>query len=86
MKKMKVYAISTAVLCVVASLALLLSMLALNDIYHAEEPNLRGEWLAVRWTFGVFAVLILSAGLLASAYLRGPDRPKKSRSKRPSAI
>lgn len=72
MRKLRTYAVSTAVLCLLTALGMVASALALTDIFHAVEPDLQLEWQTVRWTFVSTALLIISAAMLARAGLSRP--------------
>lgn len=72
MGKLRSYAVSTAVLCLLTALGVVASALALMDIFHAAEPDLHLEWQTVRWTFVSMVLLIISAALLARAGLKQP--------------
>ncbi len=52
----------------------MLSHLALTDIYHGIELNLKSEWGIVRATFILMIGLIISVGMLAARTFRS-DSP-----------
>lgn len=52
---------------VLSFIFLMLSIPALNDIYHQNEPNLGAEWRIVR--FGVvFSIIFVGSGILSRVY------------------
>ena len=73
MEKTKVNAILTMVLSVIVLIGIVLSHLALTDIYHGIEPNLETEWWMVRITFILVGFLVLSAIVLAGNILRAGE-------------
>ena len=74
MEKDKVIAILILVLSGLVLIGVLLSHLALTDIYHGIEPNLETEWWIVRITFVLVVGLALSSGYLALRVVRGGNR------------
>ncbi|MBW8011919.1 MAG: hypothetical protein FVQ83_11880 [Chloroflexi bacterium] len=64
MKKIKVFANITAILCFFAMLGLLFSYLALTDIWHNTEPDLTGEWMMMQLNIYVEFILIASVLIL----------------------
>lgn len=69
MAKIKKYAVITLILSGLSILGLLLSHLALTDIYHGEE-NLVLEWSLLRITAIIFIVFIISTVLTLKQVLK----------------
>jgi DNA-binding CsgD family transcriptional regulator len=70
MKRTKVYAVLMLVLSFFILMGIVLSHLALTDIYHGIEPNLETEWWIVRITFSLAALLVISSAFLAPKIFR----------------
>ena len=65
MKKSKIYSIFTLLLSILVLAGVVLSHLALTDIYHGVDPNLDTEWWVVRVTF-VFVIVLAVASMVIS--------------------
>ena len=70
MEKTKVNAVFTMVLTIIALIGIVLSHLALTDIYHGIEPDLETEWWIVRITLIFVVGLVVSSAFLALKMLR----------------
>jgi hypothetical protein len=68
----KKYALLMLSICTLVVIGLLLSHLALTDIYRGVEPNLETEWWIVRITFILVLILVGSAITVAFRTLRKP--------------
>jgi hypothetical protein len=73
MKNSNVYSIFTLVLSVVVLIGIVLSHLALTDIYHGIEPNLDTEWWIVRVTFIFVFVLAVTSVVFSLKMFRRAD-------------
>ncbi len=65
MKGIKDTAIITLVLCLFVVIGIVVSHLALTDIYHGIESSLENEWWIVRITFIFVGLLVVSAAYLS---------------------
>ena len=70
MEKIKVNADLTMVLSVFVLIGIVLSHLALTDIYHGIELNLEPEWWIVRITFLLVMGLVVSSMFIALRIIR----------------
>lgn len=60
MKKQRILMTLTYVLACLTLFMLLFAHLALTDIFHNNESDLQMEWWAVRLTFGVIVMFVIS--------------------------
>ncbi len=68
MKKVKITALATVILGGISLIFLLLTMLALQDIFHGRQPSFVAEWNMVRVGFIVFW-LFHSIAILGSVFV-----------------
>jgi len=70
MKRAKVYMVLSLLLSFFVLVGIVLSHLALTDIYHGIEPNLETEWWVVRITFTLVVLLVIFFTLLTPKIFR----------------
>ena len=70
MKRAKTYTVLTLFLSFFVLVGIVLSHLALTDIYHGIEPNLEMEWWVVRITFSLVLLLVIFLTFLSPKVFR----------------
>ena len=70
MKRAKTYTVLTLLLAFFVLVGIVLSHLALTDIYHGIESNLETEWWVVRITFSLVLLLVISSTFLTPKLFR----------------